>query len=141
MKTKKKVSKKQVAKKKVAKKKAATKQAASKNPRTTAATSAKIEAIALSRDGAWWNLTLSGGRRVRISAAAGLAARVRVGGRWAAALEKRIAHAEHEQRLFARALELLARSPRLSKADLTTHLGSDADARAAVESLAQHGWI
>jgi hypothetical protein len=107
---------------------------------TTAAT-ATIATIALSRDGAWWNITLSTKRRVRIAAGAALAARVRIGGRWTKSLETRIDRLANEQKAYALALELLAKDPRLTKAQLTTRLGGDHGARETVRSLVEHGWL
>jgi len=107
---------------------------------TTTAT-ATIATIALSRDGAWWNITLSTKRRVRIAAGAALAARVRIGGRWTKSLETRIERLANEQKAYALALELLAKDPRLTKAQLTTRLGGDHGARETVRGLVEHGWL
>jgi hypothetical protein len=106
-----------------------------------AAATATIATIALSRDGAWWNITLSTNRRVRIAAGAALAARVRIGGRWTKSLETRIDRLANEQKAYALALELLAKDPRLTKAQLTTRLGGDHGARETVRGLVEHGWL
>ena len=109
--------------------------------KTAAAATATIATIALSRDGAWWNITLSTKRRVRIAAGAALAARVRIGGRWTKSLETRIDRLANEQKAYALALELLAKDPRLTKAQLTTRLGGDHGARETVRGLVEHGWL
>lgn len=108
---------------------------AAKSPAVT------IAAIALSRDGAWWNITLSTKRRVRVAAGAALAVRARIGARWTKALETRIARLEDEQKAYTLALELLAKDPRLTKAQLTAHLGGDDAAREAVRGLVSNGWL
>lgn len=118
--------------------KKAAKKAVKSAPATTTAT---IATIALSRDGAWWNITLSTKRRVRIAAGAALAARVRIGGRWTKSLETRIDRLANEQKAYALALELLAKDPRLTKAQLTTRLGGDQGARETVRGLVEHGWL
>ena len=117
----------------------ATKAVKSASAMTTA--TATIATIALSRDGAWWNITLSTKRRVRIAAGAALAARVRIGGRWTKSLETRIDRLANEQKAYALALELLAKDPRLTKAQLTTRLGGDHGARETVRGLVEHGWL
>jgi hypothetical protein len=121
------------------------KQPATRKPtpqaKTAAAATATIATIALSRDGAWWNITLSTKRRVRIAAGAALAARVRIGGRWTKSLETRIDRLANEQKAYALALELLAKDPRLTKAQLTTRLGGDQGARETVRGLVEHGWL
>ncbi|MCX5651479.1 MAG: hypothetical protein NTU45_08855 [Planctomycetota bacterium] len=109
--------------------------------KTAAAATATIATIALSRDGAWWNITLSTNRHVRIAAGAALAARVRIGGRWTKSLETRIDRLANEQKAYALALELLAKDPRLTKAQLTTRLGGDHSARETVRGLVEHGWL
>ena len=109
-----------------------------KSSRTTTAT---VAAIALSRDGAWWNVSLSTKQRVRVAASAALGVRVRVGMRWTKSLESRIERLANEQRIYALALELLAKNPRLNKAQLAAQLGGDQGARAAVASLVSHGWL
>ena len=121
------------------------KQPATRKPtpqaKTAAAATATIATIALSRDGAWWNITLSTKRRVRIAAGAALAARVRIGGRWTKSLETRIDRLANEQKAYALALELLAKDPRLTKTQLTTRLGGDQGARETVRGLVEHGWL
>lgn len=127
--------------KKAAKK--AAKTAAKKVAKTAAKQPATptIVATALSRDGASCTVTLSSRQRVRMSAAAMHAARIRIGGRWTAATAARIERFEREQKLYAQALELLATDPRLTKAQLAERLGGGRDADAAIESLVEHGWI
>jgi hypothetical protein len=100
-----------------------------------------IVATALSRDGASCTVTLSSRQRIRMSAAAMHAARIRIGGRWTAATAARIERFEREQKLYAQALELLATAPRLTKAQLAERLGGGRHAEAAIESLVEHGWI
>jgi hypothetical protein len=114
--------------------------AAAKQPATKPATPT-IVATALSRDGASCTVTLSSRQRVRMSAAAMHAARIRIGGRWTAATAARIERFEREQKLYAQALELLATDPRLTKAQLAERLGGGRHAEAAIESLVEHGWI
>lgn len=113
---------------------------AAKQPATKPATPT-IVATALSRDGASCTVTLSSRQRVRMSAAAMHAARIRIGGRWTAATAARIERFEREQKLYAQALELLATAPRLTKAQLAERLGGGRHAEAAIESLVEHGWI
>ncbi len=113
---------------------------AAKQPATKPATPT-IVATALSRDGASCTVTLSSRQRVRMSAAAMHAARIRIGGRWTAATAARIERFEREQKLYAQALELLATDPRLTKAQLAERLGGGRHADAAIESLVEHGWI
>ena len=84
---------------------------------------------------------LSTGKRLRMSAAAMHAARIRIGGRWTAAISGRIERFEHEQKAYARALEFLTKEPRLTKAQLAERLGGGRDADAAIASLAELGWL
>ncbi|MEY3142664.1 MAG: hypothetical protein RLY21_1157 [Planctomycetota bacterium] len=132
--------------KKAVKKSAARPATSKTGPRAKATVTAKaaattVVAITLSRDGSQWNITLSTKRRVRIAAGAALAARVRVGGRWTKSLETRIDRLASEQKAYALALELLAKDPRLTKAQLTARLGGDHGARETVRGLVEHGWL
>lgn len=129
------------------KKKAVKKKAVKKKPATRKITpraadgSPTISAIALSRDGASCAVVLSSKRRIRMSAAAAHAARLRIGGRWTDAIAARIERFEHEQKGYARALELLAKHPGLNAAQLAARLGGGRDADVAVKSLVEHGWL
>lgn len=100
-----------------------------------------IAKTALSRDGSSVTISLSDKRRVRVTATIAHAARVRVGARWTAALEARLARLADEQRVYARALDILAKNPRVAKSELARRLGGDALARAALKSLAESGWL
>ena len=104
-------------------------------------TTPTVVATGLSRDGTSCSVVLSTGKRLRMSAAAMHAARIRIGGRWTAAISGRIERFEHEQKAYARALEFLTKEPRLTKAQLAERLGGGRDADAAIASLAELGWL
>lgn len=100
-----------------------------------------VAGIALSADGATWRIVLSDARRVRMSAAAGLALKIAIGTRWTDALAERIGRFNREQQLFAKAMSLVAARPGIDRATLVRHLGGDADARRAASAVARNGWL
>jgi predicted DNA-binding ribbon-helix-helix protein len=53
----------------------------------------------------------------------------------------RVARLELEHRTYARALEIVASHPRMTKAELLARLGDRSEARAAVKALASLGWM
>ncbi len=126
--------------KKAAKKtaKKATKKAATT---TSAAALARIAAIEPSADGARWTVVTADGARRRVSAGAAQSAGVRVGGRWSDAVARKVDRAEREQKLFTKAMGILAKSGSSTYETLVRKLGGDADARATVAALVEHGWI
>jgi len=143
VKTTKKSAKKTVKKtaQKVAKKpaKKAVKKAVKKRT-TNSATS--VAAIAPVADGERWELFLEDGSSVIASAAAAQSIQLGVGGSWNAAVARKLASAEDDQRAFADAMKLLAKGRKVwTRATLAAKLGGDVRARRAVASLAANGWI
>ena len=94
-----------------------------------------------SRDGAMWTLSLSNGAKAKVSAAAAQSAGVRVGGAWTNALAARVQSAADDQKVFQRAMEVLAKKGRTSAAVLSKLLGGDVRAKRTVAALKQNGWI
>ena len=94
-----------------------------------------------SRDGAMWTLSLSNGAKAKVSAAAAQSAGVRVGGGWTNALAARVQSAADDQKVFQRAMEVLAKKGRTSAAVLSKLLGGDVRAKRTVAALKQNGWI
>lgn len=94
-----------------------------------------------SRDGAMWTLSLSNGAKAKVSAAAAQSAGVRVGGAWSSALAARVQSAADDQKVFLRAMEVLAKKGRTSAAVLSKLLGGDVRAKRTVAALKKNGWI
>lgn len=117
-----------------------------KAAKAPAAPSAKAVAITVlkatpSRDGAMWTLSLSNGAKAKVSAAAAQSAGVRVGGGWSSALATRVQSAADDQKVFLRAMEMLAKNGRTSAAALSKLLGGDVRAKRTVAALKKNGWI
>ncbi|MFM1822769.1 MAG: Histone H1-like nucleoprotein [Planctomycetota bacterium] len=136
----KKVSSKKAATKKATTKKATTKKAATKRAAAAVAT-LRIASIAPSADGMQWTVVTSDGAKRRLAAGAAQSAGVKAGGRWTDALARKVERAEREQKLFTKAMGILAKSGSTSYEVLVKKLGGDADARATVSALVEHGWI
>lgn len=111
-----------------------------KKPATNSGTS--VAGIAPVADGERWELFLEDGSSVIASAAAAQSIGLGVGGAWNAAVARKLASAEDDQRAFADAMKLLAKGRKVwTRATLAAKLGGDARARRAVASLAANGWI
>ena len=133
-----------VRKKAIVKKKASSTKAvrsAAKKPAAAKAASIKVMAATPSRDGAMWTLTLSDGAKAKVSAAAAQSAGVRVGGAWSAAIATRVQSAADDQKLFLRAMQVLAKKGRTGASALSKLLGGDARAKRTVAALKKNGWI
>lgn len=100
-----------------------------------------IESIRPSSDGSHWTLALSSGARVRVDSASAQSAGARVGAAWSNALARRVESARESQRMFARAMDHLARNGRATRTEIVRALGGDAAARATAAALVAHGWI
>lgn len=133
-----------VRKKAIVKKKAPrTKGARSVVKKPAAAKMPAIQVLAAtpSRDGAMWTLSLSDGAKAKVSAAAAQSAGVRVGGAWSAAIATRVQSAADDQKLFLRAMQVLAKKGRTGASALSKLLGGDARAKRTVAALKKNGWI
>ncbi len=133
------VRKKAIVKKKAPGIKAA--RSAAKKPAAAKAASIKVLAATPSRDGAAWTLSLSDGAKAKVSAAAAQSAGVRVGGAWSAAIATRVQSAADDQKLFLRAMQVLAKKGRTGASALSKLLGGDARAKRTVAALKKNGWI
>jgi len=94
-----------------------------------------------SRDGAMWTLSISNGAKAKVSAAAAQSAGVRVGGAWSDALAARVESAADDQKVFLRAMEVLAKKGRTTATVLSKLLGGDVRAKRTVAALKKNGWI
>ena len=112
-----------------------------KSPATSAAAPLRIASITPSADGAKWTVVTSDGAKRRIAAGAAQSSGVKAGGRWTDALARKVERAEREQKLFTKAMGILAKSGATSYEVLVKKLGGDADARATVSALVENGWI
>lgn len=114
-----------------------------KKPRVSATKPASIKILSAtpSRDGAMWTLALTNGAKAKVSAAAAQSAGVRVGGAWSTAVAARVQSAADDQRLFLRAMQVLAKKGRTSASALSALLGGDARAKRTVSVLKKNGWI
>jgi hypothetical protein len=84
---------------------------------------------------------LESGAKATVASAPAQNAGVKVGATWSAAMAKRVLEADMELELFTRAMSMLAQDGHMGRAALTKELGGDRRAKAAVASLAEHGWI
>lgn len=133
----KKKSSKKATTKKSSGKKASSKKATSKK----APTALRVLKATPSRDGSIWTLSISNGAKPKVSAAAAQSAGVCVGGAWSDALAARVQTAADDQRVFLRAMQVLAKKGRTSGPALTKLLGGDARAKRTVATLKKNGWI
>jgi len=144
-KTSKKVAKKTVAKKTLAKKTVAKKAPAKKAPakRTPAKkpTSVVIASITPTKDGASWTVKTNTGDAIKLPTGAAQSAGIKVGGAWSPTVLGRVLEAQRDQELFTKAMALLAKDGKTSRAQLEKSLGGDAGAKRAVATLAKNGWI
>ena len=134
-------AKKSAAKKPAAKKPTAKKSPAKKSPAKKPSAALSVLKATPSRDGASWTLSISNGAKVTVSAAAAQSAGVRVGGAWSDALAARVTAAAEDQRVFLRAMQVLAKKGRTTAPALTKLLGGDARAKRTVATLKKNGWI
>lgn len=102
---------------------------------------ATVAKVTPSRDGGSWTLAMSDGAKAKVSSAAAQSAGVRVGMRWTAATATRVEDAAQDQRLFLRAMQVLAKKGRTSGDALSKLLGGDARAKRTVVALRKNGWI
>jgi len=114
---------------------------AAKKPATSKAASVKVLAATPSRDGAMWTLSLSNGAKAKVGSAAAQSAGVRVGGAWSASIATRVQSAADDQKLFLRAMQVLAKKGRTGASALSKLLGGDARAKRTVAALKKNGWI
>lgn len=124
-------------------KSAKTQKKAAKSPAKPRAKASAITVLKAtpSRDGAMWTLSLSNGAKAKVSAAAAQSAGVRVGGAWSSALATRVQSAADDQKVFLRAMEVLAKKGRTTAAVLSKLLGGDVRAKRTVTALKKNGWI
>ena len=66
---------------------------------------------------------------------------MRVGGAWSSALAARVESAADDQKVFLRAMEVLAKKGRTTATVLSKLLGGDVRAKRTVAALKKNGWI
>jgi len=142
-KTSKKPASKKVAKKAVAKKATAKKAPAKNTAKNTAkkAAAVVIASITPTKDGASWTVKTNTGDAIKLPTGAAQSAGIKVGGAWSPTVLGRVLEAQRDQELFTKAMALLAKDGKTSRAQLEKSLGGDAGAKRAVATLAKNGWI
>jgi hypothetical protein len=132
-----------VAKKAVAKKAPAKKTPAKNTAKNTAKKPAAvvIASITPTKDGASWTVKTNTGDAIKLPTGAAQSAGIKVGGAWSPTVLGRVLEAQRDQELFTKAMAMLAKDGKTSRAQLEKSLGGDAGAKRAVATLAKNGWI
>lgn len=114
------------------------KKAPAKKP---SARTTRVVKITPSADGARWTVLLSDGASRRVSAAAAQSVGVRVGGAWSDSTAAKVAGAAEDQKLFQRAMAVLAKRGRMAGSELEKVLGAGPGSKRAVAALRRNGWL